>query len=65
MWEPTKKIFSRSDRKKLVTWLAYIGVKECFRNHVYRFESKYYVQKEGGAIGLRLTGIVAEISMAA
>ena len=35
------------------------------RNHVYRFESKYYVQKEGGAIGLRLTGIIAEISMAA
>ena len=42
-----------------------IAVRECFRNHVYQFDGRYYVQKEGGAIGLCLTGVVAEINMAA
>ena len=32
-------------------------------NHVYSFDGKVYKQTSGGAIGLRLTGVVARICM--
>ena len=64
-WDMVKRLFSNEERKKLLGKMFQIGVRECFRNHVYKFNRKYYVQREGGAIGLRLTGVVAEISMAA
>ena len=49
----------------MVVKMLELAVKECLKNHVYRFNGKYFVQRTGGAIGLRLTGVVAEISMAA
>ena len=49
---------------RLFAKMIEIAVKECMRNHCYRFGGEYFLQTEGGAIGLRLTGVVAEISMA-
>ena len=30
-----------------------VGVRECFRNHLYTFNAQVYSQTEGGPIGLR------------
>ena len=48
----------------MVAKMLEIGIIECFKNHMYRFKGSYYVQRKGGSIGLRLTGVVAEICMA-
>ena len=40
-----------------------VAVKTTFRNHLYQFEGKTYIQAEGGSIGLRLTGVVCKIVM--
>ena len=35
----------------------------CMDNHVYLFESQMRVQKQGGPIGLKLTGEIADCLM--
>ena len=40
-----------------------IGVLVLMRNHLYQFEGKTRIQKEGGSIGLAATGIIARIRM--
>ena len=40
-----------------------VAVKTTFRNHLYQFEGKSYIQAKGGSIGLRLTGVVAKLVM--
>ena len=39
------------------------AVKVTFRNHVYTYGNKLYIQRKGGAIGLRLTRVIARIVM--
>ena len=34
-----------------------------FRGHIYKWGNKLYQQVKGGAIGLRLTGSVAKLTM--
>ena len=31
------------------------------KNHIYKFANKVYKQRAGGSIGLRATGVVAQI----
>ena len=33
------------------------------KNHIYEFDNTIYKQKEGGAIGVELTGTMAQIFM--
>ena len=35
----------------------------CMDNHVYQFENKVRIQKQGGPIGLKLTGEIADCLM--
>ena len=35
----------------------------CMTNHIYQFENKYRIQKQGGPIGLKLTGEIADCIM--
>ena len=35
----------------------------CMDNHVYQFENQYRIQKQGGPIGLKLTGEIADCLM--
>ena len=39
------------------------GIIAVMKNHIYRFNEKIYLQKEGGPIGLQLTGAIARIFM--
>ena len=49
--------------KTLMAACLAIGVKECFRSHVYSFGGNLYQQVKGGTIGLRLTTVVAQLRM--
>ena len=40
-----------------------IGVRTCFEHHVYQFGGRYYLQKSGGPIGMRVTMAAARIVM--
>ena len=40
-----------------------LAVVTCMENHVYQHESRFYKQEKGMPIGLRLSGVVAELRM--
>ena len=40
-----------------------ISVIDIMKNHMFIFDGQAYLQTKGGAIGLRLTGIVATVVM--
>ena len=62
-WKTMTRDYTEDDKKKIIAKVIEVAIQEIFANHVYRFDGKLYRQKEGGAIGLRLTGIVARIVM--
>ena len=39
------------------------GISVVMKNHMYRFNDDTYLQREGGPIGLELTGAVARVFM--
>ena len=51
------------EQRKLLGLALEIGVRAAMRNHIYTFGGEIWVQTEGGAIGLRLTGEVAGCEM--
>ena len=51
------------ERRKLMGKVLEVAIKATFKNHIYLYRNELYRQKAGGAIGLRLTGIVARIVM--
>ena len=55
---------SEHDKKLLLEACLAVGVKETFQSHLYTFGGLIYQQLVGGAIGLRLTSVVARIRMA-
>ena len=40
-----------------------MGVLILMRNHIYQFEGKARIQREGGSIGIAATGVIARIMM--
>ena len=59
-----KKEVNEVEKKKILGEGMALGIEYTMRNHVYEFDGELYRQKEGGAIGLLLTCIVAELFMA-
>ena len=55
---------TRDMRHRLVAKLVELIVVEVFSNHIYEFGGKIYRQREGGPIGLSLSGAVARAVMA-
>ena len=47
----------------IIALVIKIASKNIMRMHHYRFTGKIFRQKSGGGIGLRLTGVMAKISM--
>ena len=54
---------SKREKRKLLGKVVEIGVMTLMRNHVYQFEGKNRVQREGGSIGLAATSVIAQIRM--
>ena len=60
--EPLNKP-TAEQRKQMIALALEIGIKAVMKNHIYRFNDQIYLQKEGGPIGLELTGAIARVFM--
>ena len=54
---------SELQKRKVIARVLQVAVKTMFRTHVYKFDTKYYLQQQGGPIGLRATCAVARLTM--
>jgi hypothetical protein len=63
-WIFSPKSPSWSERKLMLSKAVEVGVRECFRNHLYTFNGQVYRQTEGGPIGLRLSMAISRLVMA-
>ena len=51
------------EKRKMIALALEVGVKVAFKSHLYQFGGKTYLQKDGGPIGVRLSGAVSRIVM--
>ena len=58
MRNPTTK-----EQRRLFGKALEIMLVTCMTNHIYQFENKYRIQKQGGPISLKLTGEIADCIM--
>ena len=63
LFEPPKRKPTAQQRKTMVALALEIGIKMVMKNHLYRFNNNVYLQREGGPIGLELTGAIARVYM--
>ena len=61
-WKTARKPGKRQC-KKMVALAVMEGVRACMSHHVYRVGDKTFIQKNGGPIGLELTGAVSRAFM--
>ena len=57
-WTVSRKPGVRQKRK-MIALIISVGVRLVMSNHTYKVGDEYYLQSEGGAIGLELTGAVS------
>ena len=62
-WLFTREPVSKEEKKRMMGKILEVAIKATFQNHIYTYRNDLYYQQKGGAIGLRLTGIVARIVM--
>ena len=62
-WTAGRTDLSREERRAVLAKTIEVAIRETFKNHCYRFDGQLYRQTKGGAIGLRLTGIVCRLVM--
>ena len=62
-WRFPKITLTGLEKKKILATVIRIAVKTMFNTHVYSFDSRYYLQQQGGPIGLRATCAVARLVM--
>ena len=62
-WTDKLEPATDEDKRKLIAKVRKVAVRTIFSHHVYKFGGKFYRQTEGGPIGLRLTGVVAQLVM--
>ena len=53
----------KNQKKKMIGIAVAKGIKACMANHSYKVGDKTFLQKEGGPIGLELTGAVSRAFM--
>ena len=58
---PDTTQFTDETKKRLLTIALRIALTFVMRNHVYDFDNQLRKQREGGAIGLELTGLLESI----
>ena len=63
-WAFSPKMPNCMERKIMLSKAVEVGVRECFRNHLYTFNGEVYRQTDGGPIGLRLSMAVSRLVMA-
>ena len=64
MWNPpTHRVHDRSTLKNMIAKALEAGINAVMNTHVYKFAGEIKSQKQGGAIGLELTGEIAGVFM--
>ena len=62
-WINPKRSPSAKEQRKLFGKALEVMLITCMDNHVYQFENRLRIQKQGGPIGLKLTGEIADCLM--
>ena len=62
-WNFRRKILTEREKRRILGKVVEIGTRTVFRNHIYQWGGRFYIQREGGSIGLRLTGVTAKLRM--
>ena len=62
-WIGGKAMLNEKERRKVFGKVLEVAIRTCCKNHVYQQEGRFYLQKEGMPIGLRISGVVAELRM--
>ena len=62
-WRFPKSQFTAEEKRMLLARAVALGVKAVFRNHLYQFAGKTYLQTNGAPIGVRLSCAVARLIM--
>ena len=62
-WGPTPTDLTEKEKRKIVGKILEISIICINENHVYGFNNRIYKQLQGGATGLRLTGLLARVHM--
>jgi hypothetical protein len=63
MWRKPRYKPDKEDKRKMVAIMVEIAVIKVMKTHFYKFKDTIRRQYDGGSIGLRLTGEVAEMRM--
>ena len=61
--KPVRAPATPAEGKELLGWAVEIGVKTVMKNHIYKYHGEMRKQREGGGIGVELTGSVAKCVM--
>ena len=62
-WEFPEVELTKQEKRIIVARVMYTAVMALFSQHTNTFGGKYYLQKQGGPIGLRSTCCIARIVM--
>eukprot|EP00794_Sanderia_malayensis_P013422 gene13422-14801_t len=62
-WWPATSAPSRQQQRTMLIEALRIGLEVVMENHVYKFDGRINRQQRGGAIGLALTGSLAQVFM--
>ena len=62
-WNKPEQIPSENDIRKMFVFALGISIKVTLSKHIYRFNNKLYQQSRGGAIGVGLSGELANVFM--
>ena len=63
VWLKPQRTPTQEEQRKLFGKALEIMIITCMNNHVYQFENQFRIQKQGGPIGLKLTGEIADCIM--
>ena len=55
--------YTNKEKKMLIAKHLMIRIRVAFKNHIYWYHGDLFKQLKGGAIGARLTGVVARVVM--
>jgi hypothetical protein len=62
-WTTTSTVPTKQEERLITAKVLEVAVRMILRHHIYKFGNKFYRQRTGGPMGLKLMGIVARIVM--
>ena len=62
-WSIPKVEWSKQEERLVIAEMTHIGVIVMMNSHLFRWDGKIFLQRQGGPIGLRSTCAVARITM--